>query len=303
LTSFAGFPSDLRHVKGLKLTGNALTSLLDIPKLYEIMGLRLAHNQISSLHGLPESLPNLYGLYLSHNPITSLAGISQHLPKLSTLILDQIYSSAAGHGLLNLEYFPSPCPNMRTLSILGNTLEYFRGLPSNLPTLGEFQFSPRNQTTLRSLSYLSKPNLRELVIWLHNRHSLDALTIKAQRFFGPVYAADETLLPTEERMKFPALYSKHWDTNSVPNMWVQDFAEATFQRLYDYYRKTPDDLAQQYMTAPSSLTPTEHERLIHETDGPIYNYLSQKLSTTDPIFEAFRVQREDLVYVASSILR
>lgn len=62
-----------------------------------------------------------------------------------------------------------------------------------------------------------------------------------------------------------------------------DANENYWNLLWEYYRKTPKELAKQYAENPTSLTQDEKERLIHEANHQIRCHLEEYLPPDDPI--------------------
>ena len=57
----------------------------------------------------------------------------------------------------------------------------------------------------------------------------------------------------------------------------------SYDELREYYRKSPKQLAQEYISDPNSLTKDEIERLIHEAGKKEEELIESKLSIGDPI--------------------
>jgi len=63
------------------------------------------------------------------------------------------------------------------------------------------------------------------------------------------------------------------------------YSSRIYEELLNYYKKTPSDLAQQYITTPDSLRVDEKERLIHEGGYLEKKILELKMAPDDPILK------------------
>ena len=56
-------------------------------------------------------------------------------------------------------------------------------------------------------------------------------------------------------------------------------------RLYEYYKKTPEQIAQDYIDDPKSLPAEEIERLVHEVDPELRKMLENSLPPSDAVIK------------------
>ena len=210
----------------------------------------------SNLTTLPESfgnLKNLQELKLVGNKLTKLPKSFGNLKNLSILELNI-------HNLPSLPENFGNLVNLRMLKLYGNNLP---SLPENFGNLVNLRYLvimaknltslPENFGNLKNISMLeldgcSLRNLCNISLNCfkhHHRFAIFNLTSKGQ-----------------------SLYSSR-----------------NYEELLSYYKKTPSDLAQQYINAPDSLKVDEKERLIHEGGNLEKKILELKMPPYDPILK------------------
>jgi hypothetical protein len=71
--------------------------------------------------------------------------------------------------------------------------------------------------------------------------------------------------------------------NYFNNIRERFFIPKNFDQLHEYYRKTTQQLAQEYITDRKSLPSEQIERLVHEIDPEIRKMIENNLPSSDPI--------------------
>ncbi len=326
LTNLKNMPQNLPNLESIVINLNSKKSklkfLTGMPKsLPKLKTLRILGAQIQSLKGIPSELPSLEKLHFSFIPLDSLEHIPNSLPKLHTL---EIYNTS----IQTLEYFPTDTPNLKEIHLAYNRLVSLKGLPSYIPALEKLNVSNNQLTSLDNCPHKFKPN-KFNPDWFPVNYRYNPIRtlsgIKNPRF---IEFLDKSLINSLQlcpaflklfekytklklelsikRAKYneydeyvsgciPTL-SHEYDDVEMPT--AEDFERykneiaALKTTVTEFYRKTPMELAQQYVENPDSLTDTELERLGWEggykerqmlestfpPDNPLLNEISQRFT-------------------------
>jgi Leucine Rich Repeat (LRR) protein len=328
LASLRGFPSSLPALEVLSLSRNSFSDLDFLPKkLPNLQELRISSNILDSFEGIPSKLPQLTKLLLRKTNIQSFAGLPKKLPNLKILDFDEAclknfmglpqhlpnltdlrgtenqmssfkglpvslpiirFINLRGNNLHNLRYFSRSLPKLETLKLENNELESLEGLSAELPSLNQIRLEGN---PIRTLSYIP-------------RSILPVVAKNIYRFspqnpqFDPEYPLFPCLEPTvldliDQCIKTEVDHGLHPDYMSDVYCW---FDKDAIDTLYDYFRITPLELAQQYIRA--SLSKVEVQRLSHEAsprerqllenanfpaDDPILAAISTRLQVNTPL--------------------
>ncbi|MHA1888044.1 MAG: hypothetical protein ACTSX0_08450, partial [Promethearchaeota archaeon] len=105
------------------------------------------------------------------------------------------------------------------------------------------------------------------------------------------------IITTEHEMEFEDLedYCREYGVRYNPDIWFEEEHSMIFppdfiiaenlDRLYEYYKKSPEQLAAEYIADSKSLPAEEIERLIHETDPTLRKLLENSLPHSDSIIK------------------
>ncbi|WP_371802858.1 hypothetical protein [Candidatus Lokiarchaeum ossiferum] len=297
----------------IKLSDCGLTSLKGMPsELDHVKILLLQDNQLSSLNHFPRDMASLTSLTLDNNPLLSLKGLPSSLPELIWFRADDLPQ------LSTLEGFPLSAPKLKDISFRNNRLLSLKGLPSSFPSLHKMSFGRsfdpakwKNPPSypLRTLSYLSKSVLREMLHFIDSRVELTHLTPQGQALFTAVRRAfhHEGTMDEDERLRIMHHLQEYFDdprnlakpkeepdpeAEALTVRYARDPVEkrrslaaidVVFEALWDYYATTPEELAVRYCEDPTTLSKEEYQRLVHEADHADWKILATNLSSSDPI--------------------
>jgi Leucine-rich repeat (LRR) protein len=267
-----GFPSNASKIIELRFEYSQLQSFEGLPaNLPNLKFIYFQEAQVHNFMGLPQDLPNLTILHGADNRISSFKGLPVNLPNAHTLVL-------TGNLFRNLEYFPIILPKLKMLYLENNELESLEGIPNKLPAIQEI-FVEGNP--IRSLSYIS-------------RSVLPAIAKNIYRFSpqNPNFNSELNITNCLKRDVLD-LVGKCISTESGLDL-VHKSSQHEFIRfnadaldeLYEYFRITPLQLAQQYIKG-ESLTKLEIQRLSHEA-SPRERYLLEnaKFPADNPVIAA-----------------
>ena len=66
---------------------------------------------------------------------------------------------------------------------------------------------------------------------------------------------------------------------------MSKFVQNNTMRLHEYYRKTTQQLAHEYISTPKNLPTDQIERLVYEIDPELRKMLENNLQPTDPLIK------------------
>ena len=296
----------------IDLSDCGLTTLEDMPSdLNHMQHLNLKSNNLQSLEGLPSQLSCLSSLSIGDNPLLSLKGLPDSLPALIFFRANDLLQ------LSTLEGFPLSAPRLKQLFFHNTPLVSFKGLPDSLPSLKSISLGGSLDPTrpkvllpdsLRTLSYVSKPLLREMVRF--TKDSGDQLTVTGKRLLTRakhafthdgeqaaaedrrvlhhlnIYFSDPRNLARSKDVPDPGAEALQILHARDPTEKQQSLAaiDNAVEALWNYYATTPEELAVQYCENPTSLSEEDYQRLIHEADHADWKLLASNLPNSDPIF-------------------
>ena len=251
LTSLPKCFGNLVYLQDLSLAKNHFTSLPEsFGNLVNLQSLDLEKNKLTSLPESFSNLVNLQKLNLCCNRLAILPDNFSNLVNLQELIL----------RVNKLTFLPNSFGNLVNLNSLELNDNEFTSLPESFSNLVNLQ-----KLNLESNKLITLPNGFENLINLQefnlkgnkiiNLSNIDAKVLKIAKI------SPDHLLP-----KGKSLYNSRRKN-----------------KLYEYYRKSPRTLAQQYITDSNSLTSDEKERLTHEAGHLEKKILELKVNPDDPI--------------------
>ena len=270
-------------VLDLKDLGNFPDFLVNIKQIY-IVNLPT----FCSLKGFPQKFLSLERITIRKIPLESLQHFPKSLPSLKKLEITKT-------NIRFLKYLPSELPALEYFDLSNNKLISFKGLPSKLPSLKEFKIND-NQFT----SWLDYPD----------RSIFGKRYPKIQRYGNPIrtlsgieeyrlnsFVGDKITMPSFRLC--PRGTQLVWDwieikikeglvlkepTEEFPDYRLVRDPER-FKAIAEFYRKTPMELAQQYIEKPDSLTEDEIERLGWEGGYQERQLLESNFSPENPLLK------------------
>ncbi len=254
--------SNINHIEHINLFYRGIKKL---PKsIGDFSSLKTLNISNNNLYYLPESIGNLRNLEVISAKDNNLSFITESIENLTKLqVLDFSNNS--------ISYFP----------------RFFYNIKKYLFTLYNFKGNP-----IRSLSNISFKNLKELAKWINSfiaqnktwqNFSSFQLTAKAKRLIEDSFIIDETRY-------LNGLYFNN----------IQENTEI-LQELFEYYKKDPISLANQYISS-KDLTEEEEKRLIHEADHNIRIILEEHLPDHDKILCEINKRLKILISESMNIL-
>ena len=260
-----------------------LKSLIGLPKeLPKLKDLSISSTLMQNLLGFPAQLPSLEHLSIKFTPLESLQYLPKSLPRLENI-------SIHNTNIENLEFFPSDVPVLKKINITRNKLVSLKGMPPEFPKLEEINLSNNQITSLEHLpdtknkffktkdKYGIERNYREKSIaFLMKDNPIRTFAgIKFPNFFNIMIESPEyvnktfQLCPTglklfkDYQKKKNQVEAMEYNINKNEHEFDQGKREKSIRRaaIVEFYRKTPMELAQQYIESPDFLSEDELERL------------------------------------------
>ena len=96
-----------------------------------------------------------------------------------------------------------------------------------------------------------------------------------------LYEEDDNYLPRSEQIK--SIFKFQWIYGF--NLMERLFIPENLDLLHEYYRKTTQQLAQDYIASPENMPPELIERLVHEVDPELRKMLENNLPPSDTVIE------------------
>jgi len=267
LTSLPESIGNLTALKNLNVYINQLTHLpKSIGNLIALENLNLGVNKLTTL---PKGIGNLIALKnlkLARNQLT-------HLPEsIGNLIALENFNL----GINKLTTLPKGIGNLialKNLNLSQNQLTSLPGSIVDLISLENLDLS-KNQLTLipESIKYLK--NVRHL--------DLRDNPIKTLSNFS------------RNNLKYSLL-----DPDFLTHKGKRLYERRSFLELLEYYSKTPENLAWEYISDPQSLTEEEMERFLHEAGRNEEKILENQLPINDPLLK--KLVEKDSVELSSGL--
>ena len=101
------------------------------------------------------------------------------------------------------------------------------------------------------------------------------------------------LIKTLSNISVPTLRCMLFDVNYLTPKGKNLYEEGKDEELLEYYRRSPKQLALDYISDPNSLTKDELERLIYEIDKKDEKILENSLPVDDPVLNKI-LERDSL---------
>lgn len=304
LGNFEGMIQNLPNLEVLFICNQKVPNLIGLPKnLPKLKNLTIVNTSLKTLKGIPNALPSLERLRIDNVPLESIKYMPKSIPRLKTLDITRT-------SIETLEYFPVNAPVLQEIHLVRNKLISLKGIPSEIPFLKKLNVLYNKITSLEHLPskfnkrYLSdrdrqnlilNPNYIklerniELFVWNNPIRTLSG--IKFPDFFKRIihyedYYKNFQLCPSAIRLiddyhnkKIPQdTYKVDMGTGEIiTHELIKDSAK--YDTIVEFYRKTPMELAQQYIENPESLTNGEIERLSWEGGYQERQLLESNLSS------------------------
>ena len=233
---------DLKYLKKLYLTRCELISIPEcIGNLKKLKVLDLSNNRLKKLPDTLTNLIHLSELDLKSNNLISLPDNIGNLTLLRKLFLNNNQLTSLPESFEDLQ-------KLRKFNLKNNC---FTSVPKSLEKLKHLKEFNITKNPLKTLSYLSKKTFSLLSSYIHT----DKLTPKGKRLFLEYHCC---ITPLDDSIDI--------DRKEI---------------LLDYYGKTTQTLALNYISDQNLLTEDEKERLIHEAREAEIKILENGLSVND----------------------
>ena len=238
-----------------------LKSLQGIPsKLPSLEFFRVENNLIQTLEHIPSSLPKLKSFYVTGCPLRSLRHFPKDVPNLEELFLN-------GNGLASLEGLPPEIPKLKKLNLIGNNLTSLKYLPQNININARIEIE---HNPLRSLCYLNH-NFTFVLMFRYKKIKGFELGSRFDEFMN-------NFLVTRESFN-----------EETGEMELGEFVHMqVIEQLKEYYRKTTNELIQQYISNPESVSEDELERIIWEADIEGRNVLESNFPADNVVLQKIK---------------
>lgn len=272
--NLTGMPQNLPTLKELSTGGESLESLKGIPNSFpKLEKLKIFKSSIQNLEYFPTNTPNLKEISLNHNKLISLKGLPSHIPVLKRLDI-------SNNQLTSLEDLPYQFDDIQRqfgtkkrtplIDYHNNPIRTFAGIkyhkiPENMY---QFNFSSNFQLCPSFLNLIKK-----------------YLEITAE------YSIRESKYLEQDEFDSGLITALSHDYDDVEMPTAEDFKRyrreipALKATIIEYYRKTPMELAQQYVETPEALTKNELERLGWEGGYKERQLLESNFSPDNPILK------------------
>ncbi|MHA1520143.1 MAG: leucine-rich repeat domain-containing protein [Promethearchaeota archaeon] len=294
----------LSNLQELSLSRNNIRTIPEyICQLRHLTDLDLSKNKI---HSIPDSicgLPNLKILRLSDNEITTLPEDIGAIPHLEKLFL-------ARNQITLLPSSFSQCSSLRWFDLSQNPLVSLAGVHPTLLNIVDFEFATAALTfkgcflaQIRSINISIQMDYDRRHVrhsYFHYNGALADLPAEEIHRFVDVLFEDHII--SGYNLDFPCLPDSPRDSGIggfipivvLPEFrafllsFLKDISEYNEDSWKDYYARHPIDLARVYVKNPgtqNALSQDERERLIHECNYRLYNYLKDNLPSKDPLLQ------------------
>ncbi len=225
---------------------------LNFDNLPEAQKIEIQKNELKLLPGSIGNLAELRELDLSFNNLTTLPESFGNLKKLEKLDLKW-------NHLISL---PESFGKLKTLKKLDLSLNHIPVLPESFGNLNNLENLNLEENPVTSFpdSFRKLKNLKNIQLGWNSLRSLSNLPI----------------------ISYPSAFFGHGSLN-LSNTGMNLIRQKKFNELYNYYKKTPSTLAEQYIKNPDSLTLSEKKRLAYESGIKEGQILERNLKPSDPI--------------------
>ena len=283
------------------------------PDAFSINFANYPNLDLKDLDKFPDFLANIKEIYIVNIPtLCSLKGLPSELPFLERFKIRNA-------PLESLEYFPKSLPRIKKLEITRTNIQTFEHLPPELPALEYLDLSnnklvsfygfPQKLTSLKELkingnrfrSWFDYPDLApfggrkypKIQKYDNPIRTLAGIEKYRLRFYvgGEITFRSLNLCPRGMRLlrDWMDIKIKEGLVLKEPTEEFPDYRLVRDPKRYDalaeFYRKTPMELAQQYIENPESLTEGEIERLAWEGGYKERQLLESNFSPENPVLK------------------
>lgn len=306
MQSLEGLPTELPSLVSLYISAINLSSFQFLPS--SLPNLECFTIEITSGHKiiLPKSMPKLKELTLHLHCETKLI-FPKHLPNLQTFEIDGYFR--------DFSFLPRELPRLTSISFTNRPWECDGGeaLDTQRRSLPQFH----GKCPLMSLHGLPRSVIYDALLLLFDHfqeygqdafstmspHSIDQILRPPSPFnracdFDKIYRLEDGHFyqyPVidyygEEYYEYDFRYTEIRDPRHTRFALEAEFL-AYLDSIYDYFRKSPMELAQEYVTNTSQQiqsSPDITDRIIHEADYKVRQYLENSLPSDDNLLSQLR---------------
>ncbi|QEE15776.1 hypothetical protein DSAG12_01603 [Promethearchaeum syntrophicum] len=276
ITNFENLTAEMPKLKWLSFSDCRIHNFLGFPSN---IGLSAHHTQITSFEGL--NLPVPHDVYMDENSNTLIKENLINLTNCTIRSLGGVSRStlqALLIAILSKDYPPSnpkyPKKNKLDLHPTG-----FKLIQKSINHEIERRYSPKYHKSWPRIEGQSQPFPEDLPLELRSR-----TCIRIPDFFVNDWKLfhSSSMYNRYEQME---LHAQKNDWIYGFNLMDRLFIPEKLDRLYEYFKKTTQQLAQDYITAPESIPPEQIERLVHEINPKIRKILENNLPPSDSIIK------------------
>jgi len=290
-------PPQLPHLRKIEI--------YDLNKPVEKKNPNITPYHIHSFVELPKTLPNLSEFIIDNSNVNNFEDLTTEMPNLQEFRIRQCYiGNFIGITIKNQVFY-----------IYDSTIDSFEGF--NLPVpkkKGRLHLYLEN-CTIRSLGGVSRSTIQAIAIAILSmdygkpshpkfpeKIKLNLTPTGQNLLFESVNPEIDQNYNPKHNIGWPTNVNFYFDhrhewhctdedndpvelANAGKNEWIYGFGltdrlfiSEKLDKLYEYYRKTTLQLAQEYIADPKSLLVAQIERLIHEADYNIMKLLENNLS-------------------------
>ncbi|MHA1767978.1 MAG: leucine-rich repeat domain-containing protein [Promethearchaeota archaeon] len=291
LSNLKGLPKELPNLENLFISNSQITDISDLPERLPSLKTFIINTSyplslkgsLKSLKGIPNKLPSLEIFGVQNNLIQTLEHIPSSLPKLKRFAVSNCL-------LRNLRHFPKDVPNLEELFLNGNGLASLEGLPPEIPKLKKLNLIDNNLT---SLKYLPQNIDRNARIEIEN-NPLRSLCYLNHNFTFVLMFRYKKIKGFELGSRFDEFMNNFLVTRESFNEETGEMELGKFinmqviEQLKEYYRKTTNELIQQYISNPESVSEDELERIIWEADIEGRNVLESNFPADNVVLQKIK---------------
>ena len=252
INSFSEKSRKMSYISHCKNRANLNYIGMSFDNLPEAQQLKIQKNELKKLHDSIGNLTELRELDISYNYLMALPESFGNLKKLEKLDLRWNH----------LASLPKSFGNLKELKKLDLSLNHIPILPGSFENLNNLENLNLEENPITSFpdSFRSLKKLKQIYLGWNSLRSLSNLPITcySSAFFG-------------------------YGTLNLSNTGMKLIKQKDHRAIFNFYRKTPSTLAEQYIKDPDSLTLSEKKRLAYEGGFQERQMLEKDLKQSDPI--------------------
>ncbi len=252
INSFSEKSRKMSYVSHCRNRANLNCIVMSFENLPEAQQLKIHNNELKKLSDSIGNLTELRELDLSYNNLTALPESFGNLKKLEKLDLKWNH----------LGSLPKSFGNLKKLKKLDLSLNHIPFIPESFGNLINLEDLNLEENPITSFpdSFRRLKRLKQIYLGWNPLRTLSNLPITcySSAFFG-------------------------YGTLKLSNTGMRLIKQKDHRAIFDFYRKTPLTLAEQYIKDPDSLTLSEKKRLVYESGIKERQMLERNMKPSDPI--------------------